>query len=235
MSSGKVAFEIVPPPGLVAGMWLYTVNTASRSYAAIDNTPAYHWLIVDDARSTSNTSGAHVVDLPHTDAGPVMSDIVRVESARGFRARDAIFELRCLTGITWDELAKLMSVTRRSLHLWANGHPINVPNEKRLRDLLSAMQMIDRGSARENWALLMSPRPEGGVFSDLLRDGRLDEAHARAGRGNGRAAPAREVGNALPRIVRLSVEDSFNTRSDRVHIDNSVVVAGRRRRRPPQG
>ena len=35
-----------------------------------------------------------------------------------------IFELRRLTGFTWDELALLLSVTRRSLHLWANGGPI---------------------------------------------------------------------------------------------------------------
>ena len=44
-----------------------------------------------------------------------------------FRARDGIFELRRLTGFTWDELALLLSVTRRSLHLWANGGPINTP------------------------------------------------------------------------------------------------------------
>ena len=64
-----------------------------------------------------------------------------------FRARDGIFELRRLTGFTWDELALLLSVTRRSLHLWANGGPINTPNEKRVRDLLVTMRKLDRGNA----------------------------------------------------------------------------------------
>lgn len=231
-NTGVQAFA---PPGPLEGMALLTVNTESRSYAAFDDTPAYHWLIVLAARSTSNTPVTRVVELPHTDAGLAVPDaIMRIEALRGFRARDAIFELRRLTGLTWDELANLLSVTRRSLHLWANGHPINALNETRVRDMVSTMRTIDRGTARENRALLMSPRLEGGVFSDLLREGHFDAAHAQAGRGNGRPAPTWEAGNTPPRAVRLSVEDVFGTRSDRVHIDDGVALLGRRRRRPRQ-
>jgi hypothetical protein len=126
----------------------------------------------------------------------------------------------------------MMSVSRRSLHLWANGQRIYASNEKRLRDLISAMRSLDRGTARENRALLVSRRPEGGVFSDLLRDKRFDEALALAGSGQGRPKP--DVGApAVARSSQVSIADSFNTRSDRVHIDSGVAVPRRQRRQRP--
>ena len=227
-STGAAA---VRPSGLLAGMMLFTTNTVSAVYAACDEASVYFRLIAD-APNTSNTAPAadRAIELPHTDAGFAITEFVRPEAPRGFRARDAIFELRRFTGLTWEELAKLLSVTRRSLHLWANGHPINAQNETRLRDLMSTMRALDRGTARENRALLMSPRPAGGVFSDLLRDKRFDEALLQAGRGKGRPTSAGEAGSAPTRTIRLSVQDRFSTRSDRVHIDDGIVVRGRIRK-----
>lgn len=228
--------QVDPSSGPLAGMGLFTANTASRFFAVFDDAPAFHWVSVLNARSTSNTPVTRVVEMPQTDVGPAVADPgMRVDAPRGFRARDAIFELRRVTGLTWDELAKLLSVTRRSLHLWANGHPINAPNEMRLRDMVSAMRTIDRGTARENRALLMCLRPEGGVLSDLLRDGHFDKAQAQAGPGNRRATSTWEAGDAPSRAVRLSVEDTFSTRSDRIHINDSAALLGRRRRRPREG
>ena len=90
-------------------------------------------------------------------------------------------------------------MTRRSLHLWANGGPINTPNEKRVRDLLVTMRKLDRGTARENRSLLIAPQPGGGAFSDLLRSKKFEEALALAGQGPGpsgaRARPGRFYGN----------------------------------------
>jgi|SRR5271165_5824447 len=224
--------DVVPVSGLLAGLVLSTANTASWSYPAFDETPAYHRLIAD-APNTSNTMSAmRVADQLHTDVGPVALIFTRTEAPRGFHAREAVFELRRLTGLTWEDLAELMSVTRRSLHLWSHGQPINTPNEKRLRTLVSAMRTLDRGTARENRALLMSPQPEGGVFSDLLREGRIDEAHARAGRGNGRFMPAKEAGEIRRQASKLSVADIFSTRADQVHTDDGIALP--RRRRPRQ-
>jgi hypothetical protein len=230
LSSMNTGAEVVPAPGLLAGIVLSTTNTASVTYPAFDDAPAYLRLIVD-ALNTSNTMRvARAVEMPHTDAGPAISDFTRAEPHRGFRARDAIFELRRLTGLTWDELAKLLRVNRRSLHLWANGQPINAPNETRLRDLVSAMRVLDRGTARENRALLISPRPEG-VFSDLLRDGRFDEAQVWAERGKRRLSPAGRPEAARPQVGRLSVADTFSTRADRVHTDDGVALLRQRRPR----
>src|SRR4051812_580671 len=41
----------------------------------------------------------------------------------------AIAELRRLTGFTWDQLARLFHVSRRSLHFWASGKIMTPANE----------------------------------------------------------------------------------------------------------
>ncbi len=96
-----------------------------------------------------------------------------------------IMELRRLTGFTWDQLARLLGVVRRSLHFWASGKPLSAANEERLGRLLSAIRRLDRGSSSENRALLF--REHSGLIPfDLLVEGRLDEAVELVGRGTGR-------------------------------------------------
>lgn len=222
--------DVGPQPGPFWGV-TYTGITERRAHWGF-GPPAAQCRLIIDALSTSITLDSRVADHFHTDAGPLLLPSVRPEALRGFHGHEAIFELRRLTGLTWEELAEMMSVSRRSLHLWANGQRIYASNEKRLRDLISAMRSLDRGTARENRALLVSRRPEGGVFSDLLRDKRFDEALALAGSGQGRPKP--DVGApAVARSSQVSIADSFNTRSDRVHIDSGVAVPRRQRRQRP--
>jgi hypothetical protein len=147
---------------------------------------------------------------------------------QSFRARDAIFELRRLSGLTWEELATLLSVTRRSLHLWANGGPINGVNERHVRDLLMAVRALDRGTARENRGLLLAPLQSGGTISELLQAGHFEDAVDIAGRGPGRGpigASGREV---APRAGKISIADMLGTRSDRLHTDEGTALLPRR-------
>jgi hypothetical protein len=152
----------------------------------------------------------------------------------GFRARDAIFQLRRLTGLTWEELAALLSVTRRSLHLWANGGRINAPNERHVRDLLMAMRELDRGTARENRALLLAPlRDLGATVGDLLRSGHFGDALTLVGRGRGRARPPPVTGETAWKPEKLSVADMLGTSADRIHTDSGRALP--RRRGPRRG
>lgn len=89
-------------------------------------------------------------------------------------ANSALAELRRLSGLTWGQLAKVFDVSRRSLHFWASGKPINASNEERLRRSLQAMRLIDRGAAHANRKVLLAE--QGGVLPiDLLTQGRFDE------------------------------------------------------------
>ena len=151
-----------------------------------------------------------------------------------FRARDAIFELKRLSGLTWEELAALLSVTRRSLHLWANGGAINTLNERHVRDLLVAMRELDRGTARENRALLLAPLRDGDItVGDLLRGRHFADALKLVGRGRGRAVPPPVTGEALWKPERLSVADRLGTSADRIHTDGGRALP--RRRGPRRG
>jgi hypothetical protein len=227
--------------GLMAISWLSTImttNTAGVENAVrrvlLEGSPSAICPYVQNAEEqhTSNTVlVARCAWGQHTDIGLGSFQRRRVVTGgaalpRSFRARDAIFELRRLTGLTWEELAGLLSVTRRSLHLWANGGPINAPNEKHVRDLLITMQKLDRGTAQENRGLLLAPLPGGGIVSDLLRTQQFENAIAQAGRGQGRVAFAQA--SAVVKPAKLSLADMLGARSDKLHTDEGVALPPRR-------
>jgi hypothetical protein len=231
------------PPGLLAMIWLAptTTSTAGPEYAIRSYMLARNVISIcrheqrapqPQEQNTSNTvPGPHREPCPYTDVGFAAFKAERVTgiaaAPRSFRARDAIFELRRLGGLTWEELARLLSVTRRSLHLWANGGPINSPNEKHVRDLLMAMRELDRGTARENRGLLLAPLRDGGTVSELLQARRFEDAVALAGRGRGRAVGV-TTREAVAKAEKLSVVDMLGTRSDRLHTDEGTALPPRR-------
>ncbi len=83
---------------------------------------------------------------------------------------NALAELRRLSGLTWEQLAQLFGVARRSLHFWASGKRLSANNEEKLYRLLSVAQAVDRGSPRTNRRLLVSALSSGDIPLDLLRD-----------------------------------------------------------------
>lgn len=97
----------------------------------------------------------------------------------------ALSELRKLSGLTWEQLAKIFNVSRRSLHFWASGQPISRFNEESLHRLLGTLRYIDRGSADTNRrALLLSPCKNGQLPFDLLVTGRYEDVKKMLGCGN---------------------------------------------------
>lgn len=101
----------------------------------------------------------------------------------------AIMELRRLSGLTWDQLARLFGVSRRSLHFWASGKPLNAVNEEHLHRLLATMRELDRGSARENRSLILSVLEDGTMPFDLLVDGQYEQVLALLGPGQAATRP----------------------------------------------
>ncbi len=97
----------------------------------------------------------------------------------------AIGEIRRLSGFTWDQLAKVFKVTRRSLHFWASGKAMTVENQERLQHLVATIRHIDRGSAFANRAALMAVQPDGTIPFDLLMDGEYARVTSLLGKGVG--------------------------------------------------
>ena len=87
----------------------------------------------------------------------------------------AIMEVRRLTGFTWEQLAQLFNVTRRTLHFWASGQKLNSSNEKQLCLLLDTIRYINRGSASLNRNLLLEPIDNEKRPFDLLIAGKYSQ------------------------------------------------------------
>jgi hypothetical protein len=133
------------------------------------------------ARPFDGTSAA----LPAFAQGP------NTTTSRDGSASRRIGDAKRLSGLTWDELSRVMTTTRRTLHLWANGRPISSVNEGRLSRLVGLLQIISRGTGRETRQVLLTPLQDGLVPLDLLILGKFDDVAARLGRD--RPVPTRIV------------------------------------------
>jgi transcriptional regulator with XRE-family HTH domain len=141
----------------------------------------------------------------------------------------AIAELRRLSGFTWDQLARLFNVSRRSLHFWASGKAMTPANEEHLQRVLAVLRKMDRGSAATNRSALLSVRDDGVIPFDLLADGRYDTAAAILGHGH---AVARAVRPSLSEDAKLaraprSPEELVGALHDRVHRETGTARAAK--------
>ena len=147
----------------------------------------------------------------------------------------AICKLRLFGGLTWDQLARLFGVSRRAVHFWASGKPMNAGNEERLHRVLEIVLFIDRGNAQGNRAALFGA-VDGKVPFDLLVDGLLEDARRLLGPGPGRRTlvlkPLSEEARAARRPPPPDV--LADARHDRVHRDvgrsRVARTPGKRRR-----
>lgn len=155
-------------------------------------------IIVGGALAVSGTSAAaptkvwddpYVLGADATVCGPVWDPEVNRAGQRTEATRQAISELRQISGLTWDQVGQLFGVSRRSVHHWASGKPLNSGNEARLMRVLDVVRHADRGSARETRAALLNTS-DGTTPFDMLVAQRFDEVRAALGRGRRRPGQA---------------------------------------------
>jgi transcriptional regulator with XRE-family HTH domain len=103
--------------------------------------------------------------------------------------QQAVNELRKLSGLTWEQLANLFDVSRRSVHFWASGQPLAVAHEEKLNRILDAVQYISLGSASLNRSLLMGLGKDGRSYLELLAAGEYAEVKRLLGVGNAHTKP----------------------------------------------
>jgi transcriptional regulator with XRE-family HTH domain len=190
---------------------------------------ALNFILITTALAVSPTSAAasmpeEFAEARHpssrwTNSGSVLDEIV---SDRAFA--DAVLEIRRKSGLTWEQLASLFGVDRRSVHLWASGRPMNAAHAERLNRILAVLRRADRGTPSSTKAWLHSPTPHGILPLDLLREGRFDEIPMPAASADSaRPAPLSEAGKRAraPRPPEALVA----ARQDRVHIEKGKLIA----------
>lgn len=87
-----------------------------------------------------------VIDLLHAEE--------RAATVRVTDASENLYELRRLTGFTWDRLANLLNVDRRTLNNWVKGRKMRDWNREHIARTLEVLRFADRGSSELNAAAL---------------------------------------------------------------------------------
>ena len=143
-------------------------------------------------------------------------------------AGTAIGELRRLSGLTWDQLARLFNVSRRSLHFWASGESMAPSNEEHLQRLLALVRKVDRGSASANRAMLLGAREDGILPFDLLASRDYERALSLLGPGEGRrVSPPKLSEEARKARAPQQPEELVGALQNRIHRDDGRTRAAK--------
>ena len=92
-------------------------------------------------------------------------------------ARLLIERIQSLSGLTLEEVAPLLNVSRRSLQNWRSQHPISARNEHRLRGIADLLNLLSFRDAAEARCKLLDRVPGNVRAYDLLAEGRLGAAY----------------------------------------------------------
>ena len=91
-------------------------------------------------------------------------------------AQRLLATIRQCSGLTYEEIAPLMGVSRRTLHLWAKAQPISAKRERRLRIVAEAVKAIAAVRPHATRAVLLDRAVDGLRPYDLLAEGLHQEA-----------------------------------------------------------
>ncbi|HTA90780.1 MAG TPA: hypothetical protein VK745_14415, partial [Polyangiaceae bacterium] len=98
-------------------------------------------------------------------------------------AGSEIAELRRVSGFTWEQLSRLLGVSRRSVHFWASGKAMTSVHEEHLQRLLGVIRRVDRGSPTVTRAAIFAANEAGTIPFDLLIAKRYEDAVSQVGIG----------------------------------------------------
>ena len=138
--------------------------------------------IISGALAAPGTFAGLPCETPNCDEGTrtgvaaVHSNAEKIQAQYSEATRQAIMELRRVTGLTWDHIANIFQVSRRSVHNWANGKTMTQSNEEKLHEILSVARRIDTGSAASNRSAFLSKDSSGRSPLEMLTDSKYSDA-----------------------------------------------------------
>lgn len=226
-----------------------TINEGTTSFSGLSSLRdrvSLSVIIVSGALSIPGTSSAEPTKVWEA---PYIHDADSTASGLGWELKEqhqnereseatriAIAELRRISGLTWEQLGQLFDVSRRSVHFWASGKPLNSTNEARLMRVLDVVRDADRGNARATRVALLDAS-DGTTPFDMLVTGRFKEARLALGQGPGRVDPTLAELSAAAKAARqpLPIEELFDAKSERVHSELGRARAARTVRNKRRG
>lgn len=82
--------------------------------------------------------------------------------------QSALHEIKTVSGLTWQQLARIFNVSPRSLHLWMDGETPDSIHEERLYRVLAIMRKLPFAETFQNRTFLLAPQSNGTIPLDLL-------------------------------------------------------------------
>lgn len=138
-SSKVVVWAVrVAVAGLVGSMTLGAVDTATASTLTLG------------ARTTTPQIRSELLQ-PTPDAPPAPA-----ASTAGL-----VNKLHTQSGLTWDQVGRLLGVSRRAVHMWAAGKRMNARNAELLADLVRLVDMAPAGTPDERRSWLFTATADG--------------------------------------------------------------------------
>lgn len=83
---------------------------------------------------------------------------------------DTVKWLHGASGLTWDQLGKIFGVSRRAVHLWANGGRLNAANAAKLAEFVALVRELPACESADRRTRLLAAGKDGRSILDKLRE-----------------------------------------------------------------
>ncbi|HVQ96432.1 MAG TPA: hypothetical protein VMU51_35770 [Mycobacteriales bacterium] len=147
------------------GALIVGILAGTTTSAPVPLEPNVRWMSL-----ATSTGVADLDSGPVTIAAPkpivVPSDAAIANTAT---EADQVRWLHEASGLTWDQLGRVFGVSRRAVHLWANGGRMNSINAQTLADLVAVVRELPARSPSDARAQLLAAGPDGRSKLDALR------------------------------------------------------------------
>lgn len=81
------------------------------------------------------------------------------------------------SGLTWDELARIFGVTRRTLYNWSIGGQVSAANAQAIAEVIRSLHEIDSGDPKITRSRLLAPTQNGATLYAKLLEQRRRTSH----------------------------------------------------------
>ncbi|MFF1606170.1 helix-turn-helix domain-containing protein [Amycolatopsis sp. NPDC058278] len=154
--------------GIVSGVVLSALTGVVTDVGSfVASTPITRTLRAESAAPSSSRGGSNekgrnspnVKDSQDSGRGEFASSIRRVHAS---------------SGLTWDEIARLVGVSRRTVHNWIQGARVSSANARTLSRVCTTLEREDKGDPASTRAHLLAPRLGGMSPYERMLARRLD-------------------------------------------------------------
>jgi hypothetical protein len=131
---------------------------------------------LDDATGSGTASSDEVRPAAHWtssrdfDPGLTAAEAPIEENSRTGALAETVKWLHYESGLTWEQIANLFDVSRRSVHLWATGGSMNSRHFARLSEVTQMIRGLPASTPKERRELLLLPGVQRPSLYDVVRD-----------------------------------------------------------------